>query len=283
MSVVAFLIAVSSNHLQAQCPTSTGLVGTPMIGSTGCYMKVVDAMPNSLVSLYNASGLVTQGTANSSGTVIIPYSCASNPITSISSQSGGQTCNEYSFTQSTTLPVKLSSFTAALNERKQVILKWQTVFEISNNRFEVQKSSDGSTYTTIANINSSGDSYDIRSYSYSDQTFLPGDMAFYRLRQVDQNDQVTYSKNIYVNDKIAESNDVSLFPNPQIAGDNTIQLKGIKASDISYTSLRISDLSGKNISYRITGPNSIEPITNLQTGIYIVKIRDKNLRLVKQP
>lgn len=253
-----------------------------MTGSTGCYMKVTDAIPNSVVSIYNASGFVAQGTANSGGTVFIPYSCASNVITRISSEYGSQICNEYSFTQPQTLPVKLISFTASINERKQVLLKWETAFEFSHDRFEVQKSSDGASFTTIASISGTGNSTDIKYYSYSDQSFLTGDMAFYRLRQADLDNHITYSKTIYINDKVSETNSISLFPNPQKPGDNTIQLKGVQASEISYANLRISDLSGKNISYRITGPNSVEPLTSLQTGIYIVKVKDKTIRLVKQ-
>lgn len=281
--LAALGVTLFFNTVSAQCPSSVGLIGTPMTGSTGCYMKVTDAIPNSVVSIYNASGFVAQGTANSIGSVTITYSCADNPITSISSTyNGTQTCNEYTFSPMVSLPVKLTSFTASLNSNKQVVLKWQTAFEIAHEKFEIQKSADGISYNTIASINGSGESYDIKSYSYTDQSFLTGDMAIYRLRQVDQNSQVTYSKTIYVNDKAADGGNISLFPNPMGRESNTIQLKGVRAGEISYENLRITDLSGKNVSYRITGPNSVEPVTALQNGIYIVKVKDKTFKLIKQ-
>lgn len=247
-------------------------------------MKVTDAIPNSIVSIYNAAGFVAQGTADGLGTVIIPYSCASNPITRISSayQNGTQTCNEFSFAQTMTLPVKLSSFTASLNSRKQTVLRWETVFEIAHDRFEVQRSTDGVSFSTITSLNGSGDSYSLKAYTYTDLSFHDGDVAFYRLCQIDQDGHVTYSKTLYVSDKGADAGGISLFPNPLQGSDNTIQLKGIRAGEISYNNLRIADLSGKNIAYRISGPNSIEPLGTLPGGIYVVTVKDKTFKLIKQ-
>jgi len=284
--VLATLITTAAcNYVSAQCPSSVGLIGTPMSNSQGCYMRVTDAIPNSVVSLSNAQGLVAQGTANAAGIAIIPYPCTENFITSMSSTYAGsttQTCNDFTFAPMTSLPVKLSSFTASLNERKQVVLKWETVFEIANERFEVQKSTDGSSFSTIASLYSSGDSYDLKQYSYPDILFSTGDIAFYRLKQIDQNNQIIYSKTIYVNDKASDAGGISLFPNPLNGSGSTIQLKGLRAGEISYDNLRICDLSGKNISYRIIGPNSFEPLTALQNGIYIVRVKDKTFKLIKQ-
>lgn len=283
--LAALLITATCNSVSAQCPSSVGLIGTPMTSYQGCYMKVTDAIPNSVVSIYNAQGFVAQSAANSAGTAIIPYPCTENTITRLSSTYAGttiQTCDEYTFAPIVTLPVKLSSFTAALNSSKQVVLKWETVFEIANERFEVQKSTDGSSFSTITSFNSSGDSYNIKQYSYNDISFFTGDIAFYRLRQIDQNNQITYSKTIYINDKASDAGEISLFPNPLNGSGSTIQLKGMRAGEISYDNLRICDLSGKNISYRIIGPNSFEPLTALQNGIYIVKVKDKTFKLIKQ-
>lgn len=283
--LAALIITATCNSLSAQCPSSIGLIGTPMTSSTSCYMKVIDAIPNSIVSIYNANGFVAQATANAAGIAMVPYSYANSPITSMAStyaSSITQICNEYTFSSVVTLPVKLSSFNVALNDRKQVILKWETLFEIANERFEIQKSADGVSYSTIASVNGSGESYDVKQYSHTDISFLTGDMAFYRLRQIDGNGQVAYSKTIYVNDKAAAAGSISLFPNPMNGSGNTIQLKGVRAGEISYDNLRISDLSGKNISYRITGPNSIEPLAVLQNGIYIVKVNNQTFKLVKQ-
>lgn len=284
-TLVALTAISACRQASAQCPTSVGLLGTPMTDNTGCFMKVTDAFPNSVVKIYNTAGQVTQATANSAGTVVIPYSCADNPITRISAVDTGYTqmaCNDYSFAPMATLPVKLSSFNASLNNRKQVVLNWQTVFELTNDRFEIQKSANGASFSTLAVQNGSGDSYEAKSYSYTDLAFFPGDVAFYRLKQVDQNNQVTYSRVLYVDDKATAASAISLFPNPLTASDNMIQLRGIRAGEISYANLRIYDLSGRSISYRITGPNSIEPYPSLPQGIYMVQLKDKILRLAKQ-
>lgn len=284
-TLIAFAAISACHQASAQCPTSVGILGTPMSDNTGCFMKITDAIPNSVVKLYNASGQVTQGVANSSGTVIISYNCANNPITRISSEDTSSTptsCNEYAFAPMTTLPVKLSTFNASLNDRKQVVLKWQTAFEITNDRFEIQKSVNGSGFSTLAVQPGSGNSYEVKSYSFTDISFSPGDVAFYRLKQVDQDNQVTYSRILYVDDKAMPGSAISLFPNPQTASDNVIQLRGVRAGEISYANLRIFDLAGRSISYRITGPNSVEPYPALAEGIYMVQLKDKVLRLIKQ-
>ena len=108
-------------------------------------------------------------------------------------------------------------------------------------------------------------------------------MAIYRLRQVDQNSQVTYSKTIYVNDKAADGGNISLFPNPMGRESNTIQLKRcagrwdqLRKPEDKLTSPERMFHTG------ITGPNSVEPVTALQNGIYIVKVKDKTFKLIKQ-
>lgn len=47
---------------------------------------------------------------------------------------------------SSTLPVKMASFTATLNPSKKVDLKWQTSSEINVSHFVIEKSTDGANF-----------------------------------------------------------------------------------------------------------------------------------------
>src|SRR5262249_33919649 len=56
------------------------------------------------------------------------------------------------------LPVTLSQFSASLQNEKAV-LKWRTETEINSDHFEVEKSLDGSSWSTIVSVPSHGDSW----------------------------------------------------------------------------------------------------------------------------
>ncbi|MBL0181613.1 MAG: hypothetical protein IPP96_04635 [Chitinophagaceae bacterium] len=56
-----------------------------------------------------------------------------------------------------TLPVKLISFTATL-QNKNALLQWQIASELNVTRYNIQRSLDGNTFTTIGSVNSTGNS-----------------------------------------------------------------------------------------------------------------------------
>jgi hypothetical protein len=133
----AFVFIISQS-VHGQCPTPSGMLAVPVSLNGNCFINIQFAIPNSNVSIYNASGYVAQGTANGSGNVLIAYPCASNPITSIisiSTSPGIQVCNTAIFTGIILLPVKLVSFSAKLTDSKSVAINWETAFEINKDQF----------------------------------------------------------------------------------------------------------------------------------------------------
>lgn len=83
------------------------------------------------------------------------------------------------------LPVKLSSFTA-VSEGKFVRLDWSTSSEQSNEKFEVQRSANGSTWETIATLKGKGNTATSASYTAYDNKPILGE-NYYRLKQFDIN------------------------------------------------------------------------------------------------
>lgn len=81
------------------------------------------------------------------------------------------------------VPVELSSFAASVNG-STVNLRWSTATETNNRGFEVQKSSDKSSWNTIGFVNGTGNSSAPKNYSYADKNNTTG-TVYYRLRQVD--------------------------------------------------------------------------------------------------
>lgn len=283
----SFVLFFSLQNVKAQCPTPTGMFGVPISLNGNCFINVQFAIPNSNVSIYNAGGYVAQGVASSNGNVVIPYSCSSNPITSLLSiitSPSVQICNTYFISQPIILPIKLKSFSGILTRNNTVMLTWATTLELNNEKYEVERSIDGVNYTKLTSINSNGSGLIDRTYKYEDILFTKGTTAFYRLRQVDYDGKSTFSNVIYISDKTASVDEVySLFPNPvTTSSNNTVQIKGIAASDMSYSNIRIADMNGRNITYRITGANAIEINSSSAPGIYMIRIKDKTLKLIKQ-
>ncbi|HQQ13473.1 MAG TPA: hypothetical protein PK855_09935, partial [Bacteroidales bacterium] len=92
----------------------------------------------------------------------------------------------------TTLPVEWGYF--LLNEiNGEILLKWQTLSETNNHRFEIQKSFDSEFFNTIATIPGAGNSNIAVEYSFLDENSETG-TTYYRIRQVDYDGKESFSK-----------------------------------------------------------------------------------------
>ncbi len=105
--------------------------------------------------------------------------------------------DEFVFTDniSNVLPVELSFFRAK-SKINSVLLEWETINEINNNHFLIEKSVDGSYWQTIGMRVGYGDSNESRLYSLIDLEPYKGD-SFYRLIQVDHDGTKTIEKIIF--------------------------------------------------------------------------------------
>ncbi len=148
------------------------------------------------------------------------------PIYNLVNYSSGQA------TTSSALPVKLLFFKAQSIEG-HIRLQWATSLEISHDRFELERSSDGIRFSRIAVLPATGGlSGDTTQYNYLDP--VPGGTYYYRLKQLDRNGYTDYSETLVVHTLKARLN-LHVYPNPvkqslqiQLTGDNsplqTIQL-----------------------------------------------------------
>lgn len=92
------------------------------------------------------------------------------------------------------LPVTFSSF-AGTKQANNHILSWTTATEINNAGFELQRSVDGTNFTTLANIASkaaNGNSNGNLTYAFTDDKPVTG-KNYYRLKQNDKDGKFSYS------------------------------------------------------------------------------------------
>jgi len=73
-----------------------------------------------------------------------------------------------------------------------VILNWTTATEANEDHFDIERSTDGITYTVIGQVAAVGNSSSPTNYSFTDQLPVPG-MEYYRIKAVDLSSTYVYS------------------------------------------------------------------------------------------
>ncbi len=95
------------------------------------------------------------------------------------------------------VPVELTSFTANVNNKGDVILNWTTATELNNQMFEIERRSEDGQYIMIGYVNGHGTTTESQEYSYVDNTVETGTF-FYRLKQIDFLGTYEYSDEVEV-------------------------------------------------------------------------------------
>ena len=170
------------------------------------------------------------------------------------------------------LPVQLISFTAQA-QGAGVAVAWRTASEVNSDRFEVERSIDGATFSTLALVAAHGTTSAAHAYAYLD-ALLPTGVAtlYYRLRQVDLDGSAHYSP---VRMVAVATASLSVFPNPTHA-DAT--LTGAAAS----APVHVLDAVGREVLFTTTDATGTAPLAlpaGLPSGVYVVRVGSQAVRL----
>ena len=158
----------------------------------------------------------------------------------------------------TSLPLNLLSFTGK-NKDNYNLLQWQTISEISNDYFEIERSNDSRNFAVIGVVNFEP----MFSYSFIDKH--PGNGAnYYRLKQTGADSKVTYSGIITVTNRQTGNLSIDIYPNP---GNRKTRLTSSGIID----NLKISNLSGQIIYTDMPRKKDIS-LEFDHAGIYFVQI-----------
>jgi len=168
------------------------------------------------------------------------------------------------------LPVVLVGFNANLVSDNKVSIQWTTQQEVSTDQFEIQRSSDGLGWETIARVKASGYSSIQKSYSFVDPTPQTG-TNLYRLRMIDFDAHFGFSS--VVNVRLNLLGKVSVFPNPSV-NNVTISLGHVPASSwtVSLVNHTGQVMIRKTYGKDITTVNL--PVNTFPTGNYSIDITD---------
>lgn len=179
------------------------------------------------------------------------------------------------------LPVELSLFTGKLKNGDSVELFWETASELNNKGFQVEHSPDGATWNNIAFIEGRGTSAKAHSYKFTHNISKPG-LNYYRLKQIDFNGGVDFSKTILVENK-ANGHSIHVYPNPF---SNEINIRRSEKSEDGART-RLFDLSGKTIwSGNISENTQTINLEKIPAGFYFLEYKSKGtnerIKLIKK-
>jgi len=171
----------------------------------------------------------------------------------------------------------------ARKQAKKVLLEWSTASEINSDYFDLQRSADGTNFTTaLGRLGAAGTSTSVKNYSILDAQPL-SNWNYYRVKQVDKDGKVAYSNIAPINFEKAVSV-VIVYPNP--AKDKlTIEYTATKAGNVQ---LQVLDSKGSlvlsNTSNMTVGRNTnTVNISTLSKGVYMLRSMDTdgNVNFVK--
>jgi hypothetical protein len=157
-------------------------------------------------------------------------------------------------------------------------LTWETSTEIENRGFDVERSADGRSFSSIGFVptkSANGNSASVLSYNFEDSRPLPG-ISYFRLKQTDINGRSNYSKVLMLQTAVGNDMQYSLvYPNPVGSQLNMIVL----APKATRINVQIVDFVGRAVrtqSFDVKrGSNNIQMnVGNLNSGQYMVKCVD---------
>jgi hypothetical protein len=172
------------------------------------------------------------------------------------------------------LPLNLVSFSGNKNGNN-IQLQWLTANEDPGDKFEIERSTDGSRYQSIAIIAGKGNSSN--QYTYTNLFTAP--VLYYRLKITAASEKISHSQ-VLVFKAGTMQKDIRLLKNPI---DNILLLEATTTTAGRWQ-LLLTDLNGKKIMEQAlpvnTGTNmlSIALPPNMARGIYLLQVEGENMK-----
>ena len=149
---------------------------------------------------------------------------------------------------------------------------WSTASETNNDRFEIERSYDGTNWDVVNVLNGAGNSSQVLNYEFHDilaNTILK---SFYRIKQVDFNGESTYSDVVKVRPVVKS---ISIFPNPSKGSEVSI------ITDEIIETFEVRNLAGQVLNVPLNEATKKFNVSELADGLYFVKINNSVVRFVK--
>lgn len=180
--------------------------------------------------------------------------------------------------QTSPLPVELTTFTATADGPAAVRLAWATASEQNSQAFEIERSLDGRAFARVGTVAAAGSS-SARAYGFTDNqapiTPNPQASLYYRLKQVDQDGTFHYSPVRVVTLTNSLAHHLTAFPNP---AHGTATLTGAQPGAV----VTLLDALGRPVTSAradAAGTAALPLPAGLPAGVYVVRAGTQALRL----
>lgn len=179
------------------------------------------------------------------------------------------------------LPVEMSYFNAYRTDAQTVNLEWQTESEENNKGFEILRSYDGESFTTIGFVAGHGTVRTPIQYQEEVKEIRP---VYYQLRQMDFNGDRSFSDIRFVDGEV-KLDPFTLFPNPT-KGEVHLIRDVYQAEEMLQ--LTLVNLQGVELVNTSGSLQEVNDLLNLEldrfsNGLYLIQIQTaKNQRYTKR-
>jgi Secretion system C-terminal sorting domain len=173
-----------------------------------------------------------------------------------------------------TLPVKMYSFTANLNNSK-VDLKWITASEINVSHFIVEKSTDGVNFSEAGLMFAYGNAIDKTNYSLSDNvnTNQTG-VIYYRLRSfdIDGKSELSETRIIRIGKQTEKNISIVTYPNP-VSNEVRITIPANwQNKKVVYEIFNAAGKAIKKIETANSSQTETMNVSSFAPGFYIIRV-----------
>lgn len=170
-------------------------------------------------------------------------------------------------------PINLGAFSANVKDCSGVEVNWTTYSETNVDRIEVEKSYDGKIYETISAQKSKGNATKKSNYSVMDRTPLKPGKVYYRLKTIDLDGSISYSRIVPVTVNCDGKNDMTIYPNPTY-GPASVHFSGFKpGSKLKVALLNAQGQVLKTLTMDADERNNLD-LTDYPGGVYFLKVLD---------
>ncbi|MBL0308478.1 MAG: T9SS type A sorting domain-containing protein [Bacteroidetes bacterium] len=183
------------------------------------------------------------------------------------------------------LPVELIYLEAEAMDNSYIQVRWATAVEINNYGFDVERSTDGASWTKVSFVNGHNNSTIQQTYQYDDREVVSNVRYYYRLKQMDYNGDFKHTDMVTAILTSTTTFEVlDLVPNPT-ASHTTLQILSSKDQEITVD---IYNIVGQKVLSRhhqiVKGQNNnIDfQLSILASGTYSVMVSSANEVYVKK-
>jgi hypothetical protein len=179
--------------------------------------------------------------------------------------------NAISFSVGGSLPVTWL-YVKAQQQNNDALVQWATAQEANSKQFDIEWSTNGNSFSKVGEVRAGGNTSTISNYNFIHKNISTG-FNYYRLKQIDNNGDYTYSTIAKV---LSNTNNKETIIAPNPVGD-VLQIVEPKA--VFVKSISIIDSKGSMAIQKLVNTEAQVisiPVSNLAKGQYYINVQYKN-------